>query len=124
MRRRLADWARVARRDALAAWLAARDPRTPWLAKAAAFAVAAYAFSPLDIIPDFVPVLGLLDDAILLPLGVALVAALVPEGLMAELRAEASRRLDRPASRLGAAVVIAIWLAALAGGAWLVAAAL
>ena len=112
-------WARAARRDAFAVWLAARDPRTPWLAKAAALAVAAYAFSPIDLIPDFIPVLGLLDDLILLPFGVALVAALVPKSLMEELRAEAARRLDKPSSRLGAVIVGAIWLAVLGAVAWL-----
>lgn len=118
MKARLAAWARAARRDALAVWLAARDPRTPWYAKALAFAVAAYAFSPIDLIPDFIPVLGLLDDLILLPLGLALVAALIPGPLIAELRAEAARRLDRPSSRFGAAIVCAVWLAALAAVAW------
>jgi uncharacterized membrane protein YkvA (DUF1232 family) len=110
---------RRAGRDAMAAWLAARDPRTPWLARMAAAAVAAYAFSPIDLIPDFVPVLGLLDDLVILPLGVAAVAALTPRPLWAELRAEAERRLDRPSSRLGAVMVVALWLSALAVGAWL-----
>jgi uncharacterized membrane protein YkvA (DUF1232 family) len=108
---------RRAGRDA--AWLAARDPRTPPLARLLAVAVAAYAFSPIDLIPDFVPVLGLLDDLVILPLGVAAVAALTPRPLWAELRAEAERRLDRPSSRLGAVIVVALWLSALAVGAWL-----
>lgn len=111
---RLRAWLRAARRGALAVWLAARDPRTPWRAKALALAVAAYAFSPIDLIPDFIPVLGLLDDAILVPLGVALVVALLPAPLMQEFRAEADRRLDRPTSRIGAVIVIAVWLAAAA----------
>ena len=121
---RLRSWLRATRRDALAVWLAARDPRTPWRAKALALAVAAYAFSPIDLIPDFIPVLGLLDDAILLPLGVALVVALVPAPLMQEFRAEASRRLDRPTSGLGAGIVISLWLAAAAAAGWFAVAAL
>ena len=121
---RLKRWLRATRRDALAVWLAARDPRTPRRAKALALAVAAYAFSPIDLIPDFIPVLGLLDDAILLPLGVALVVALVPAPLMQEFRAEASRRLDRPTSGLGAGIVISLWLAAAAAAGWFAVAAL
>lgn len=116
----LKAWARAVKRDALATWLAGRDPRTPRLAKALAVAVAAYALSPIDLIPDFIPVLGLLDDLVLLPLGVALVAWLVPGPLWAEFRAEAERRLDRPSSRAGAAIVAGLWLAAAGLAAWLV----
>ena len=75
MWRRLKEWARALRRDAHAVYLAAFDPRVPWYAKALALGVAAYAFSPIDLIPDFIPVLGLLDDLIIVPLGIALVVA-------------------------------------------------
>lgn len=108
----LRDWARALKRDVIALWIAARDPRTPWYAKAAAAAVAAYALSPIDLIPDFVPVLGYLDDLLIVPLGIMLAVALIPEPLMAEFRAEAARRESRPASLAGAAMVAAIWLAA------------
>jgi len=102
----------------LALWLAARDPRVPWYAKAVAGAVAAYALSPIDLIPDFVPVLGYLDDLIIVPLGILLAVRLVPPDLMAEFRAEAERRA-RPASRVGFAFVVLVWIAAAGGIAWL-----
>jgi uncharacterized membrane protein YkvA (DUF1232 family) len=111
-------WARALRRDVLALWLAARDPRVPWHAKAVAGAVAAYALSPIDLIPDFVPVLGYLDDLVIVPLGILLAVRLVPAGLMAELRAEAERRA-RPASRAGLAFVVVVWLGAVGWLAWL-----
>lgn len=93
MRKRLKTWVQTAKRDTLALYLAARDPRTPWYAKAMALATAAYAFSPIDLIPDFIPVLGYLDDVILVPLAIALTVRLIPATLLAELRTEASRRL-------------------------------
>src|SRR5262249_19115072 len=71
-------WARAIKRDVLALWIAARDPRVPWYAKALAMAVAAYALSPIDLIPDFIPVLGYLDDLVIVPLGILLVVALIP----------------------------------------------
>lgn len=99
-------------------WLAARDPRTPWHARALALAVAAYALSPIDLIPDFVPVLGYLDDAILLPLGILAVVALVPRHVMAECRVRAEAAAARPVSLAGAGVIVALWLAAAGGAAW------
>lgn len=112
---RLKRWARSLKRDALTLWLAARDPRTPWAAKAFCGAVAAYALSPIDLIPDFIPVLGWLDELILLPLAVAVVVRMIPPPLLAEFRRDAELRAERPVSRAGAAVVIALWLLALAG---------
>ncbi|TWS94996.1 YkvA family protein [Reyranella sp. CPCC 100927] len=112
-------WARAIRRDTVALWLAARDPRVPWYAKAVAGAVAAYALSPIDLIPDFVPVLGYLDDLIIVPLGILLAVKLVPTPLMAEFRAEAVRRAARPVSRTGLAVIVAIWVLAIAASVWL-----
>ena len=108
---RAKKWARGIRRDVLAVWIAARDPRTPWYAKLLAAAVAAYALSPIDLIPDFVPVLGHLDDLILLPLGILLVVQMIPADLMAEFRAEATRLQSRPASRAGLAMIIVLWFA-------------
>ena len=83
-------------------WIAARDPRTPLAAKLLAGAVAAYAFSPIDLIPDFIPVLGLLDDLIIVPLGVWAVLQLIPPPLIAEFRAEAAEVANRPVSRKAA----------------------
>ena len=89
-------WARRIRRDVFALWMAARDPRTPVAAKFAAAAVAAYALSPIDLIPDFIPVLGYLDDLLIVPLGIMLAVKLVPAPLMAEFRAAAAERENRP----------------------------
>jgi uncharacterized membrane protein YkvA (DUF1232 family) len=110
---RLKDWARTIKRDVLALWIAARDPRTPLLAKAVAAAVAAYALSPIDLIPDFIPVLGYLDDLLILPLGIALAVWLIPAPLLAEYREKAARRSERPTSRIAATLIVAAWLAAL-----------
>ena len=105
-------WARSIKRDVAALWLAARDPRTPRLAKYLAIALVAYALSPIDLIPDFVPVLCLLDDIVILPLGILLLLRMMPAGLMQDLRERAARIEDLPASRAGLLAVLAIWLAA------------
>jgi uncharacterized membrane protein YkvA (DUF1232 family) len=116
---RLKRWAKALKRDVVALWLAARDPRTPALAKVVAGMTAAYALSPIDLIPDFIPVLGYLDDVVIVPLGILLAVKLVPNHLMAEFRAEAMRR-DRPASRAGLVAVVALWIVAAGVLAWLV----
>jgi uncharacterized membrane protein YkvA (DUF1232 family) len=115
---RIRAWAREVKRDVIALWLAGRDPRVPWYAKLVAMAVAAYALSPIDLIPDFIPVLGYLDDVIILPLGIILAIKLIPAELMAEFRAEAERQAERPVSRLGAVAIVAFWLAVLAFFLW------
>jgi uncharacterized membrane protein YkvA (DUF1232 family) len=117
---RLRDWARAVKRDVVAIWLAGRDPRVPWPVKLLALLVAGYALSPIDLIPDFIPVLGYLDDVLLVPLGVLLVIRLLPPALLAEHRASAASIIERPVSKRGMAVIIAIWLAAAALAAWLV----
>src|SRR5919204_5531359 len=99
------------KRDAYTLYFVARNPRTPWYARAVAAAVVAYALSPFDLIPDFVPVLGYLDDLIVVPLGIALALKLVPEPVMAECRQRAQAAEGQPVSRLGAALMILIWLA-------------
>jgi uncharacterized membrane protein YkvA (DUF1232 family) len=106
---RLKVWARALKRDVVALWLAARDPRVPWGAKIVAAAVAAYALSPIDLIPDFVPVLGYLDDLLLVPAGIWMALKLIPEPLMAELRSLAEESA-RPASRSGVVVVLTLWI--------------
>jgi uncharacterized membrane protein YkvA (DUF1232 family) len=109
----------VIRRDALTLYLAAGDARVPWYAKVLAALVAAYAFSPIDLIPDFIPLLGLLDDAILLPLGILAVIRLIPPVVLADLRAQAERRLSaRPSGHVGAVIVMVLWLLAAAIAAW------
>lgn len=103
-------WAKAIKRDIVALWLAARDPRVPLTAKLVAGAVAAYALSPVDLIPDFIPVLGYLDDIILVPLGILMAIRLVPTDLMSEFRLTAEQRSGRPVSRYGLAFILAIWL--------------
>ena len=116
---RLKDWARALQRDAYAVYLAARDPRVPWYAKALALVVAGYAFSPIDLIPDFIPILGYLDDLILVPLGIWAVLALIPPEILAEHRATAVLADGRPTSRTAAAVIAFLWAASIALTGWL-----
>src|SRR5690348_126553 len=111
-------WARAIKRDVVALHLAARDPRVPWRAKLVAACVAAYALSPVDLIPDVVPVLGYLDDLVIVPLGILLAARLVPPELMTELRAEADRRGGRRTSRSGLVAIVGLWIALAILAAW------
>ena len=111
---RLRGWAERLRRDVYAIYLAARDPRVPWYAKAAALLVALYAVSPIDLIPDFIPVLGHLDDVILVPLGVLLAARLIPGELLEEHRRAAAAMTEKPADWRVGALFVAIWAIALA----------
>ena len=116
----LQNWARAIRRDTLAIYLAARDPRTPWFAKAVAGVVVAYALSPIDLIPDFIPVIGYLDDVVLIPAGLWLAMRLVPQTVLADCRARAGAISARPASKIAAAIIIAIWLAAGTLAGWMI----
>ena len=115
---RLRSWAHLVLRDGLALYIAARDPRTPWFAKLLALLVAAYALSPIDLIPDAIPVLGFLDELILLPIAIALIARLIPADIMAESRTAAERMVQKPRSKAGAAIIIGIWALALGTLAW------
>jgi uncharacterized membrane protein YkvA (DUF1232 family) len=108
------------KRDVVAITLAVRDPRVPWYAKAVGACVVAYALSPIDLIPDFIPVLGYLDDLVLVPLGLLLVLRLIPPDVLAEHRIAAVAVLQQPVSRAGAVAVIGVWtLAAFLLAAWL-----
>ena len=98
----------------LALWLAARDERTPIAAKLLAGAVAAYALSPIDLIPDFIPIIGLLDDLLIVPAGIWLVLRMIPAPLMTEFRERAGKFAERPNSMVGLLLVLAIWFAAIA----------
>jgi len=117
MKERLKSWARALKRDVHALYLAGRDPSVPWFAKVLAVIVAAYALSPIDLVPDFIPVLGYLDDLLLVPLGIWLVVRMIPPQVMARLREQAARAGEKPVSRAAAIGVVLIWiaLAALAG---------
>ena len=105
--------ARQIKQDVHALYLAARDPRVPWYAKVAAIAVAAYALSPIDLIPDFIPVIGYLDDLLIVPLGILLAVKLVPSELMSEFRATAANAIadgERVLGKWGAAVILLLWV--------------
>lgn len=114
----LKSWAKGVSRDAVALFLAARDPRTPWYAKVVAACVAAYALSPIDLIPDFIPVLGYIDDLLIVPTGVRIAIRLMPAELMDEFRVNAEKVEARPSSRTGAVLVVVAWLAAAALLTW------
>jgi uncharacterized membrane protein YkvA (DUF1232 family) len=125
MKRLLHTWRQWARRlanETYALYLAYRDPRTPWYAKAFALAIAAYAFSPIDLIPDFIPVLGYLDDLLIVPAGIALAIRMVPKDVMAECRerARSDGGAGRRTFRATALVVIGLWLLVAGVMAWLV----
>ncbi len=112
---RLDTWKRRAgelKQEVYALYLACKDPRVPWYAKALAACVVAYALSPIDLIPDFIPILGYLDDLILVPLGIYLVLKLIPDEVMSECRQRAKALADekRPTNHLAAIVIVAIWL--------------
>ena len=117
---RLKHWARRIKRDAVTLYLAARDPRTPWYAKALAAVVVAYALSPIDLIPDFIPVLGYLDDIVIVPLGLLLVLRMIPPEVIEECRARAEDMPERPTSRTAAVVVVLIWVALAIWAGWAV----
>lgn len=119
-RERLRAQARLLRRDAIALFLAMKDPRTPWTARLLGFLTCAYAFSPIDLIPDFLPIIGQLDDLLLVPLGIVLTRRLIPDPLWAEFRAQAEGLQDKPLFPGGLAVVILTWVLAILLTAWLI----
>jgi len=111
-------WARTLKRDVHAIYLAAHSPRVPWHAKIIAIAVAGYALSPIDLIPDFIPVLGYVDDLIIVPLGIWLVLSLIPEEVMNACRARADEAVTGPHGKIAAAAIIAIWIVGAAMLGW------
>lgn len=112
------EWASRIKRDVLALWIAANDPRTPWQAKVVSASVAAYALSPIDLIPDCIPVLGYLDDLVIVPLGITLAVKMIPTELMSEFRARGAALAKRPTSRVAAVAIMGIWLASLGFLTW------
>lgn len=114
----LNDWAKALKRQVMVLWFCCRHRETPWLAKAVAIVVVAYALSPIDLIPDFIPILGYLDDLLLLPLGILLVIRLIPEKILAACRQQASAwastQQPRPVNRAAAVLIVLIWLAGFA----------
>jgi uncharacterized membrane protein YkvA (DUF1232 family) len=115
---RMKAWARAIKREVATLWLAVRHPDVPWHAKALAAATVAYALSPIDLIPDFVPILGYLDDLLIVPAGILLAVRLIPPDTLAELRSQAEEMGRLPASRSGLMAIIAIWLLAAALVTW------
>ncbi len=113
---RLRAWARHIRRDGVTLWFAARHPEVPWYAKALALCVVAYALSPIDLIPDFIPVLGFVDDVLLLPVLIWVALRMLPAPLLEECRGLADAWMRdhgrRPTSRVGAVMVVGVWIAA------------
>ena len=109
---KLKAWARALMRDVLAIYIAARDPRIPLGVKLLALATVAYVFSPIDLIPDFIPVIGYLDDLVLVPMAIWVILRLTPEIVIAECRVEAKRRFveNGPVSVCGTAIVVMIWV--------------
>ena len=117
---RLRDWARALKREGYVLYYAVRDPRTPWYVKLIAGMIVAYALSPIDLIPDFLPLIGYLDELILLPAAVWLALRLVPRDALADARRRAAQAAERPVSRAAAAVIVMLWIAGAAlCAAWL-----
>ncbi len=114
----LRKWAKDLKQQTLVVYFAARDPRTPWFVRVFALIVAAYALSPIDLIPDFIPMLGYLDDLVLIPLGLALVVRLIPAEVMLSAQQQAQTISDRPVSRVMAVVIALIWLVVLGWLGW------
>jgi len=113
MLNRLKERARALKREVYAIYLAARDPRTPWYVKALIFFVVAHTFSPIDLIPDFIPVLGYLDDLIITPGGIWLAVRLLPPEVLADARAAAATRdIDKSVGKIGAILIILAWILA------------
>ena len=114
----LRRWARRFKRQTLTVYFLARDPRLSMPLRLLALAVAAYALSPIDLIPDFIPVLGYLDDLLIVPLGLALILRLAPRPLVLDARRRARAVQGKPASRTAAVVIVVLWLLALGWMAW------
>ena len=115
--RTLQQRAQQLKAETLVLYLAARDPRTPWYAKLLVAGVVAYALSPIDLIPDFIPVLGYLDDLILIPLGIALAIKIIPEIVLNDCRARVQALQAKPVSRVAGLIIVCIWLLLTALGA-------
>ncbi|MFO1321807.1 MAG: DUF1232 domain-containing protein [Burkholderiales bacterium] len=114
MWRRLIDWAQALRRNGMTLWFASRDPETPVIAKLLALLIAAYALSPVDLIPDFIPILGYLDEVILLPLAIALCLKLLPQAVTSRARESAetwfAEKRAKPKSLFGAGLIVGLWI--------------
>jgi len=115
---KMRTWARALKAEIAVLAAAVRDARTPWYAKVLGVIIVAYALSPIDLIPDFIPVLGYLDDLLLLPLGIWLVRRIIPADVMAEHRASVAAGTRLPPNRMAAAAIVALWVISLTFAAW------
>jgi uncharacterized membrane protein YkvA (DUF1232 family) len=113
MLERTRRWAAAMRRETVAVYLAIRDPRTPWIARLVGGMVVAYAASPIDLVPDFIPVLGLVDDLLIVPGGLWLTVLLIPDDVLEDARARADEELRQPRSLAAGLVVVVVWIGAL-----------
>ena len=121
MLNRLKARARALKNEAFAIYLAAKDPRTPWYAKALVFFVVAHTFSPIDLIPDFIPVLGYLDDLIITPGGLWLAVRMIPPEVLAEAREQAATQgVDRNVGKIGAVIIVLLWIIGVTGAVFLI----
>lgn len=119
MRSRVSQWAQIVKRDTVCLYLAARDPRTPWYAKVIAASVVAYALSPIDLIPDFIPIVGYLDDILLVPVGLWIAMRMVPDEVIEDCRAQATQVSERPTSTMAALIIVVIWMGTAAAIGWM-----
>lgn len=114
IRDNLKAWAKRIKRDGVTLWFASKNPKTPWYAKTLGVFVVAYALSPIDLIPDFIPVLGYVDDVLLLPSLIWLTIKLLPLEVLAECRSQADEWMQtkgsKPSSRVGAVLIVVLWL--------------
>ena len=117
--REIKNWARALKREVHAIYLAAQSPRVPWYTKWLAMAVVGYALSPIDLIPDFIPVLGYVDDLIIVPLGIWLVLSLIPEDVMTACRARANEAVTSPLGKIAAIAIVAVWIVGAGVVAWI-----
>ena len=117
---RVRQWAQIVKRDTVCLYFAARDPRTPWYAKAIAASVVAYALSPIDLIPDFIPIIGYLDDILLVPMGLWIAMRMVPADVIEDCRVQATQLTERPTSRTAALIIVVIWMGAAAAIGWVI----
>lgn len=120
MLKRVKQWAQIVTRDTVSLYLAARDPRTPWYAKFIAAFVVGYALSPIDLIPDFIPIIGYLDDIVLIPIGLWIAMRLIPREVIEDCRSRATELTERPTSVTAALIIVFIWMGAAAIIGWFI----
>ena len=117
---RVKHWAQIVKRDTVCLYFAARDPRTPWYAKVIAASVVAYVLSPIDLIPDFIPIIGYLDDILLVPMGLWIAMRMVPSDVIEDCRLQATQLTEWPTSRSAALIILLVWMGAASAIGWII----